>query len=56
MARHVVTVTTAATATTPALKKGTVVELTAAQETALAASLRATTYRDTTGENTGVSN
>jgi hypothetical protein len=56
MGRHVVTVTTAATASTPALAKGTVVELTAAQETAAAASLRATTTRDTTGEPVGVSN
>lgn len=56
MARHVVTVTTAATASTPALKKGDVIELTAAQETALSASVRATTWRDTTGEPVGVSN
>jgi hypothetical protein len=56
MARHVVTTTTAATASTPALHKGDVIELTTAQETALSASLRATTFRDTTGENTGVSN
>lgn len=57
MARHVVTATTAATPTTPALKKGDVApELTAAQETALSASLRATTFRDTTGEPVGVSN
>jgi len=56
MARHVVTTTTAATASTPALRKGDVIELTTAQETTLSASLRATTFRDTTGENTGVSN
>lgn len=56
MGRHVVTVTTAATATTPALRKGDVIELTTAQETALAASLRAVTMRDTTGEPVGVSN
>lgn len=56
MARHVVTVTTAGTASTPALKKGDVVELTPAQETALSASVRATTFRDTTGESVGVSN
>jgi hypothetical protein len=54
--RHVVTVTTAGTSSTPALVKGQVVELTAAQETALAASLRATVFRDTTGEQAGVSN
>ena len=56
MARHVVTVTTAATATTPPLRKGDVVDLTAAQEAALASSLRATTRRDATGEPVGVSN
>lgn len=56
MARHVVTVTTAATASTPALVKGQVLELTPAQETALSASVRATTFRDTTGEPVGVSN
>lgn len=56
MARHVVTVAAAATSTTPALHKGDVVELTTAQETALTASLRATTFRDTTGEPVGVSN
>jgi len=56
MGRHVVTATVAATATTPALKKGDVIELTPSQETALAASLRATTYRDVTGEPVGVSN
>jgi hypothetical protein len=54
--RHVVTVTTAATAAAPALKKGDVIELTAAQETALAASVRAVTFRDSTGEPVGVSN
>ena len=56
MARHVVTVTVAGTSTTPALVKGTVIELTAAQETTLSADLRATTARDTTGEPVGVSN
>lgn len=56
MARHVVTVTTAGTSTTPALVKGQVLELTTAQETALSASVRATTFRDTTGEPVGVSN
>lgn len=56
MGRHVVTVSKAATSTTPALTKGQVVELTATQETALASSLRATTYRDVTGEPVGVSN
>jgi hypothetical protein len=56
MGRHVVTVTTAGTTSTPALKKGDVVELTTAQETALASSVRATTFRDTTGEPVGVSN
>jgi hypothetical protein len=56
VARHVVTVTTAATASTPPLVKGTVVELTAVQEAALASSLRATVFRDTTGEPAGVSN
>lgn len=56
MARHVVTVTTAATSTTPALRKGDVIELTTAQEAALSASLRATVFRDTTGEPVGVSN
>jgi hypothetical protein len=50
VARHVVT--TAGNG----LKKGDVVELTPAQETALAASVRAVTYRDQTGENVGVSN
>jgi hypothetical protein len=54
--RHVVTVTTAATSTTPPLVKGQAVELTAAQETALASSIRATTARDATGEPVGVSN
>jgi tRNA A37 threonylcarbamoyladenosine dehydratase len=54
--RHVVTVTTAATAVTPPLVKGQVVDLTAAQEAVLAASLRATTRRDATGEPVGVSN
>jgi len=56
MGRHVVTVAKAATATTPALKKGQVIELTAAQEADAGASLRATTFRDTTGEPVGVSN
>lgn len=56
MARHVVTASAAGTSTTPALTKGQVVELTAAQETALSASLRATTRRDATGEQVGVSN
>jgi hypothetical protein len=56
VARHVVTVTTAATASTPALRKGDVIELTAAWETALSSSLRATVFRDTTGEPAGVSN
>jgi hypothetical protein len=56
MARHVVTVTTPATATTPPLVKGQVLDLTAVQETALASSLRATTRRDATGEPVGVSN
>jgi len=54
--RHVVTVAKAATATTPALVKGEVIELTAAQETDASASLRATTFRDSTGEPVGVSN
>jgi hypothetical protein len=56
MARHVVTVAKAATTTTPALVKGQVVELTPTQETDAAASLRATVYRDSTGEAVGVSN
>lgn len=56
MARHVATATVAATATTPALVKGQVIDLTAVQETALSASLRATTHRDRTGEPVGVSN
>ena len=56
MGRHVVTVAKAATATTPALKKGQVIELTPAQEADAASSLRVTTFRDTTGENVGVSN
>jgi hypothetical protein len=56
MARHVVTTTTAATASTPALKKGDVIELTTAQETTLSSAIRATTFRDTTGEPVGVSN
>ena len=56
MARHVVTVTAAGTSTTPPLVKGQVVELTAAQETALSADLRATTRRDASGEPVGVSN
>lgn len=50
MARHVLT------ADSPPYKKGHVVELTPAQETALAASIRATTHRDETGEPVGVSN
>jgi hypothetical protein len=54
--RHVVTANVAATATTPAIVKGTTVELTAAQETTLSASLRAITQRDVAGESTGVSN
>jgi hypothetical protein len=56
MARHVVTVSAAGTSSTPPLQKGQVIDLTAAQETALSASLRATTYRDRTGEPVGVSN
>ena len=56
MARHVVTAAKAATSTTPALVKGQVIEMTGAQETDAAASLRATVFRDTTGENVGVSN
>lgn len=56
MARHVVTAAAASTATTPALTKGQVVELTTAQETTLSASVRATSARDVTGETTGVSN
>ena len=56
MARHVATATVAGTGTTPSLVKGQVIELTAAQETALSASLRDTTFRDTTGEPVGVSN
>lgn len=56
MARHVVTVAAAGTTTTPVLVKGQVVDLTATQETALSASLRATTHRDSTGEPVGVSN
>ena len=56
MARHVVTVTVAGTATTPPLVKGQVVDLTSVQESALAADLRATTHRDRTGEPVGVSN
>ena len=56
MGRHVVTVAKAATTTTPALAKGQVIELTAAQETEASASLRATVFRDSTGENVGVSN
>lgn len=56
MGRHVVTATVAATASTPAIVKGTTVELTAAQETTLSASLRAITQRDVAGESVGVSN
>lgn len=56
MARHVVITTTAATSTTPPLVKGQVIDLTAAQETALASAIRATTARDATGEPVGVSN
>lgn len=56
MARHVVTVTTAATSTTPALVKGQVIELTTGQEATLSTAIRATTFRDTTGEPVGVSN
>jgi hypothetical protein len=56
MTRHVVTATVAGTSTTPPVVKGQVIELTAAQETALSASLRATTRRDATGEPVGVSN
>ena len=56
MGRHVVTVAKAATTVSPALVKGEVIELTAAQEADAAASLRATTFRDSTGEPVGVSN
>ena len=56
MGRHVVTVAKAATTVSPALVKGEVIELTAAQETDASASLRATTFRDSTGEPVGVSN
>jgi hypothetical protein len=56
VARHVVTVSQAATSTTPKLEKGKVIELTASQEAALSASIRNTTFRDSTGEPVGVSN
>ncbi len=56
MARHVATATVAATSVTPRLVKGQAVELTAAQEAALSASIRSTTFRDSTGEPAGVSN
>jgi hypothetical protein len=54
--RHVVTTVAVKTATTPALAKGQTVELTAAQETEAASSIRSTTARDATGEPVGVSN
>jgi hypothetical protein len=50
VARHVLT------ADSPPYKKGHVVELTPAQETALVSVIRTVTYRDVTGENVGVSN
>ncbi len=56
MGRHFVIVSVAGTSATPPLVRGTVVELTASQETALAADLRAVIHRDRTGESVGVSN